>query len=105
MTGGRQPYRKGAAFENETARYLRSLGALVVRNTGSKGDPLAAAFDLVSILPGAQVSLVECKLSGRLDPAPRKALIETATKYGVQAVLAKRGKSKGEIAFVTLWPT
>ena len=115
MSGGANPYRKGSAFERQVAAYLRELGCLVTRNTGSKGDPLAAAFDLVAIvrrngdqsgpgllIPG--VSLIECKLNGRFYPGPRKKLIETAQKYGVMAVLAKRGKKRGTIEFVQLEP-
>lgn len=106
MTGGRQPYRKGAAFENRVAAYLRDMGVLVTRNAGSKGDPLAAAFDLVmisgkpSVAP--RVSLIECKLSGRLDPEPKRKLVETARAYGALAVLARPGKKRGEIEFVQL---
>jgi Holliday junction resolvase len=104
MSGGAQPYRKGAAFERVVARQLRMLGCLVVRNAGSKGDPDAAAFDLVSIISG-HPSLVECKLNGRLDPGPKKRLIDAARHCGAVAVLAKPSKkNKGEIDFVQLWP-
>jgi len=104
MSGGAQPYRKGAAFERVVARDLRSLGCLVIRNAGSKGDPLAAAFDLVSI-NGGNPSLIECKLNGRLDPEPKKRLIVAAKACGAMAILAKPGKAKGDpILYVQLWP-
>lgn len=103
MSGGAQPYRKGAAFERVVAKDLRSLGSLVVRNAGSKGDPDASAFDLVSII-ASKAALVECKLSGRLDPAPKKKLIEAAKSCGATAVLAKPDKLiKGRIEYVQLY--
>lgn len=102
-TGGRQPYRKGALFERQVAAWLRGLGCLVVRATGSKGDPESSAFDLVSII-ASEATLVECKLNGRLDPEPRRKLIEAARKCGAKAVLAKPDKKrKGVIVFDQLY--
>ena len=90
VSGGAQPTARAppsSAWSPET--YAPS--AAWSSGAGSKGAAEQVPFDLVSII-ASRASLVECKLNGRLDPGPKKKLIEAAKSCGALAVLAKPGK-------------
>lgn len=91
-------YRRGRKFEWDVRDDLADNGYAVVRAAGSKGD---TKVDLVAFKPGQQL-LVQCKGSGRCDPAEWDRLYEVAGWVGAVPLLAeKAGRGKG-IAYTRL---
>jgi Holliday junction resolvase len=74
---------RGDYFERRTRAALEADGWLVVRSAGSLG-----VADLVALRKDQQPRLISCKLDGRLRPAERTLLIETAAEVGAFGVLA-----------------
>lgn len=78
-------YSRGRSFEYQVARYLESLGYVVVRSAGSKGPA-----DLVAVRPG-EVLFVACSIGGVKKPS-RDALLEACRRAGATPVLARRDR-------------
>lgn len=76
---------RGDYFERQVKATLEAYGWVVIRAAGSHGP-----FDLVAMRRGNTPTLVECKLSGRIDPAERTAILDAADLGGCRAVVAMR---------------
>jgi len=76
---------RGDYFERQVKLTLEAHGWLVYRSAGSHG-----AADLVAMRHGNTVTLVQCKISGRIDPGERTALLDEADPSGGRAVVAMR---------------
>lgn len=85
MSGGASNRQRGDYFERQVRDALTRYGWLVVRPGGSRGPA-----DLVALRDGSTPLLVQCKLSGRIDPAERRALRDAAEYAGARAIVAKR---------------
>lgn len=86
--GGAGPYRKGAAHENEVARFFETLGYFAIRSPKS-----ASPIDLLVVAPGhrdspAKIYWVQCKLGGYMRPAEVAAVVGLADTYGGTPLLA-----------------
>jgi Holliday junction resolvase len=68
----------------------------VVRSAGSLG-----ACDLWAARAGNTLTHIECKLSGRIDPKEREALIALADATGGRAVVAMRPRG-GRVALLAV---
>jgi Holliday junction resolvase len=89
---------RGDYFERQVKATLEFHGWLVVRSAGSKGP-----FDLVAIRHGKTPMLVQCKLSGRIDPHERAATLESAHGAGARAVVAFRPRG-GRVTLAAIVP-
>jgi len=76
---------RGDYFERQVRDTLTAHGWLVIRSAGSLG-----VADLVALRKGNTPTLVSCKLSGRIDPAERTAILDAADHAGARAVVAMR---------------
>lgn len=76
---------RGDYFERQVRDTLEEHGWLVTRAAGSHGP-----YDLVALRHDKTPALVECKISGRIDPAERTALLDAAELAGARAVVAMR---------------
>jgi Holliday junction resolvase len=76
---------RGDYFERQVKATMEAYGWLVYRSAGSHG-----AADLVAMRHGNTPTLVQCKISGRIDPAERVALMDEAELGGCRAVVAMR---------------
>ena len=81
---GRSQYRRGVRFEHTTLYDLRSNGYYAQRTPGSRG-----VADVMAVKRG-QVLLVQCKISGNLDPAPWNDLYDAAWLCGAIPVMAEK---------------
>jgi Holliday junction resolvase len=90
-------YAKGAAFEQELARRLRSIGAWVVRAAGSKGPS-----DLVAWYGGRR-ALIQAKVGGGLGAKEAQELSLAARDLGATAWLVTR-TGRGHEAWYLVWP-
>jgi Holliday junction resolvase len=86
--GGRNNRARGDYFERQARDALQARGWYVVRSAGSLG-----IADLVALRVGSTPMLVSCKLSGRIGPAERLALLDTAATSGARAVVAMRPRA------------
>jgi len=76
---------RGDYFERQVRDPLRAHGWVVIRSAGSLG-----VADIVALRKGNTPALVSCKLSARIGPDERAALIEAADRAGARAVVAHR---------------
>lgn len=76
---------RGDYFERQVRDALAAHGWLVIRSAGSLG-----IADLVALRAGKTPTLVSCKLSGRIGPGERAALILAADKAGARPLVAMR---------------
>jgi Holliday junction resolvase len=76
---------RGDYFERQVRDTLAQHGWLVIRSAGSLG-----IADLVALRHDKTPALVSCKISGRIDPAERTALLDAAELAGARAVVAMR---------------
>jgi len=90
-------YAKGAAYEQELARRLRSLEAWVVRAAGSKGPA-----DLVAWYGGRR-ALIQAKVGGGLAAREEAQLRLAARDLGATAWLVTR-TARGNEAWYLVWP-
>jgi len=93
MTGGASPRQRGDYHERRTQADLEKHGWLAIRLPGSgSGDSMASAahVDLIAIRKNRTPLLVSCKLSGRVPPKEREALVKTAERYGAVPLVASR---------------
>ena len=76
---------RGDYFERQVRDTLTEHGWVVIRAAGSRGiaDLWAARHDRT-------LMFVQCKISGRIDPAERTALLDVAELAGARAVVAMR---------------
>ena len=89
-------YRKGADFERDIQDLYESLGASVIRSSGSHGSA-----DLV-ILIGRQIILAQCQTNDYFPPAKIEALKELAKKHDAVALLI--WKQEKQIVSKTVYP-
>lgn len=87
-------YRAGADFERRVQRALESLGYKVVRSAGSRSPT-----DLVAMRRGCTVC-IQCKKSGRLDPAEWDLFYRFCREAGAVPVMAQ--KANGGIEYYVL---
>lgn len=89
--GGRSNRERGDYFERQAKAALEVHGWLVIRSAGSYG-----VADLVALRAddeGRPVALlVSCKISGRIGPAERMALLDAARQTGALPRVAMRPK-------------
>jgi Holliday junction resolvase len=78
---------RGDYFERQVRETLMAHGWFVIRSAGSLG-----IADLVALRHDRTPALVSCKLSGRIDPKERMALLDAAEMAGARAVVAMRPK-------------
>jgi Holliday junction resolvase len=78
---------RGDYFERQVMATLKAHGWVVYRSAGSHG-----AADLVAGRYDRKPVLIQCKISGRIDPAERTALLDEAEQAGWRAVVALRPK-------------
>lgn len=76
---------RGDYFERQVRDTLAEHGWLVIRSAGSLG-----VADLWAARHDKTLMLVSCKISGRIDPAERTALLDAAELAGARAVVAMR---------------
>jgi len=76
---------RGDYFERQVRDTLTEHGWFVVRSAGSLG-----VCDLVALRHDKTPCLVACKISGRIDPAERTAILDVAESAGARAVVAMR---------------
>jgi Holliday junction resolvase len=84
-SGGSSNRRRGDYFERQTRAALEAVGWFVVRTAGSLG-----VADLVALQADFRPLLVSCKISGRIDPGEREALITAAEMAGARPIVASR---------------
>jgi len=84
MTAAR-PREAGDRFERSAKAALEAVGYVVTRSAGSLGP-----FDLIAIRKQSTTLLVSCKVSGRIDPGERSAIIDVAERGGARALMACR---------------
>jgi Holliday junction resolvase len=87
---------RGDYFERQARHALEARGWFVIRSAGSFG-----IADLVALREGNTPMLVSCKLSGRIGPAERHELLETARTSGARAVVAMRPRA-GRVMLATV---
>jgi Holliday junction resolvase len=76
---------RGVYFERQTRRALEDNGWVVVRAAGSLGPA-----DVVALRNGMTPLLLSCKVSKRIGPGERMALIIAAEAAGARPLLATR---------------
>jgi len=76
---------RGDYFERQVRDTLEAHGWAVQRSAGSHGP-----CDLWAARAGNTLAHIECKLSGRIDPKERAALIALADQTGGRALVAMR---------------
>jgi Holliday junction resolvase len=64
-------------------RLYREAGCIAQRSPKS-----SSTLDVIAILPGGCVQLIQAKLGGYMPPAERMALVELAARYGAEPILA-----------------
>lgn len=84
-TGHPRSRARGDAFERSTKATLEAIGYVVTRSAGSLGP-----YDLIAIRKQSTTLLISCKLSGRIDPGERSAIVDVAEQGGARALLACR---------------
>lgn len=81
---GAAPAQAGTRFERRCLDLLREAGYWAFRSPASKSP-----IDIIAVRPG-RVLFVQCKVNGRLDPAPWNELFELSQRYGARPVLVER---------------
>lgn len=76
---------RGDYFERQVRDTLTEHGWVVQRGAGSRG-----VADLWAARHDRTLMFVQCKISGRIDPAERTALLDAADQAGARAVVAMR---------------
>ena len=76
------PYQTGRAFENRVVEHFRGLGYFALRSPGSKSK-----IDVIAIKP-FRVLFIQCKRTGKLDPAEWNELFTIASTCGAIPLLA-----------------
>jgi len=94
--GNRQ---RGDYFERQTKAALMRHGWVVFRVAGSLGPA-----DLVALRAGKRPLFIACKVTPRIDPGERRALIEAAEKAGARPLMAYRSK-RGHVDLWTVHTT
>lgn len=92
---GASAYRLGAVFQRTVAEHLRAREWFVVISGGS-----LTVADIIAIRRGV-VLIIQCKRTGRLDPAEWNALVEVAQTHGVHAILARQRAGAVEMLRLT----
>lgn len=87
---------RGDYFERQVRDTLESHGYFVIRAAGSKG-----VADLVALRADKTPALISCKLSGRIDPSERTALLDAAEVAGARAMVALRPRG-GRVLMATV---
>ena len=96
-------YARGATFERTVKADLMLRGYLVIRAAGSHG-----IMDLVAFRPPrvpyvtGEIWFIQAKIHGKMSPAERRELYETAAKWGAWAVRASRPK-RGTVLYERLF--
>jgi len=94
-------YARGANFERDVKRDLEGRGYLVIRAAGSHGIMDLVAFKARWTDEGA-IWFIQAKLNGKLSPAERKELFESALSRNAWAVIVSRPK-RGAILYQRLF--
>jgi len=94
-------YARGANFERQVKRDLEGRGYLVIRAAGSHGIMDLVAFKARWTDEGA-IWFIQAKLNGKLSPAERKELFESALSRNAWAVIVSRPK-RGKILYERLF--
>jgi Holliday junction resolvase len=89
---------RGDYFERQTRAALVAVGWVTLRAGGSLG-----AADLVALRADHTPLLVQCKISGRIDPHERAALLAIAERAGARPIVAMRPRP-GRVLIGTLVP-
>ena len=77
-------YSRGRAFEYRVRDDMQARGYVTVRSPGSH-----TPVDVYCVKPG-EVVFVQCKTSGRMDPAEWNAFLDLCEYAGAVPVLAER---------------
>lgn len=87
MPGGASAYRKGAMIERVVKRAYEATGCFVIRSPQS-----GSAIDLLVVYPHTHppcgVHFVQVKSRGYLRPGERQDVIDLASTYGGEPILA-----------------
>ena len=98
--GGARNPQAGNRFELRSLSLLRAAGWWAQRSPASKSPLDLIAIRPVPLLPAAALVLfIQCKVDGRLDPAPWNELYELARKYGAVPVLVERNSTGREVTW------
>src|SRR4029453_12163882 len=89
---------RGDYFERQVRDTLAGHGYRVTRAAGSRGP-----YDLVALRADKSPALIQCKLSGRIDPAERVALCDAAEMAGGRALVGMRARG-GRVLLATVVP-
>jgi hypothetical protein len=94
-------YARGANFERQVKADLEGKGYLVIRAAGSHGIMDLVAFKARWTDEGA-IWFIQAKLNGKLSPAERRELFESAFSRNAWAVIVSRPK-RGTILYQRLF--
>lgn len=94
-------YARGASFERLVKKDLEDAGYLVIRAAGSHGIMDLVAFKAKWPEPGS-IWFIQAKTNGKMSPAEREKLYETAFSRNAWAVRAWR-PARGVIQYDRLF--